>query len=193
ITIPIYTRQIPRSEVKSRPSNYRTRDRLQHSSLEVTPVYPSQERTFQHLMQAHHYLGALPKIGNTLWYIATVEDQWLALLSFSVSALKYSARDQWIGWGYRHQYGRLNLVANNSRFLILPGCHHRNPASQILSQCKRRIQQDKRVFDLVKDFGTSQSTKIDSIFDSLFCPDRPAYVTIPYCTSTASCSCTTPS
>ncbi|MCU7896811.1 MAG: hypothetical protein KZQ62_19405 [Candidatus Thiodiazotropha sp. (ex Lucinoma aequizonata)] len=50
----------------------------------------------------------------------------------------------------------------------------------------------KRVFDLVKDFGTSQSTKIDSIFESLLCPDRPAYVTIPYCTSTASCSCTTP-
>ncbi|MCU7888554.1 MAG: DUF4338 domain-containing protein, partial [Candidatus Thiodiazotropha sp. (ex Lucinoma aequizonata)] len=23
-----------------------------------------------------------------------------------------------------------------------PGCHHRNLASQILSQCKRRIQQD---------------------------------------------------
>ncbi|MCU7895664.1 MAG: hypothetical protein KZQ66_09120 [Candidatus Thiodiazotropha sp. (ex Lucinoma aequizonata)] len=51
----------------------------------------------------------------------------------------------------------------------------------------------KRVFDLVKDFGTSPSTKIDSIFDSLLCPERPAYVTIPYCTSTASCSCTTPS
>ncbi|MCU7895844.1 MAG: hypothetical protein KZQ62_13660 [Candidatus Thiodiazotropha sp. (ex Lucinoma aequizonata)] len=38
---------------------------------------------------------------------------------------------------------------------------------------------DKHVFDLVKDFGTSQSTKIDSIFDSLFSPDRPAYATIP--------------
>ncbi|MET0091632.1 MAG: hypothetical protein ABW068_16725, partial [Candidatus Thiodiazotropha sp.] len=25
----------------------------------------------------------------------------------------------------------------------------------------------KRVFDLMKDFGTSKSTKIDSIFDSL--------------------------
>ena len=93
-------------------------------------------------MQAHHYLGALPKIGNTLWYIAIVEEQWLALLSFSAPALKCSARDQWIGWGYRHQYDRLNLVANNSRFLILPGCHHMNLASQILSQCKRRIQQD---------------------------------------------------
>ncbi|MCU7897958.1 MAG: hypothetical protein KZQ61_04630 [Candidatus Thiodiazotropha sp. (ex Lucinoma aequizonata)] len=45
----------------------------------------------------------------------------------------------------------------------------------------------------MKDFGTSQSSKIDSIFDSLLCPDRPAHVTVPYCTSTASCSCTTPS
>ncbi|MCU7881346.1 MAG: hypothetical protein KZQ60_13020 [Candidatus Thiodiazotropha sp. (ex Lucinoma aequizonata)] len=45
----------------------------------------------------------------------------------------------------------------------------------------------------MKDFGTSQSTKIDSIFDRLLCPGRPAYVTISYCTSTTSCSCTTPS
>lgn len=93
-------------------------------------------------MQAHHYLGSLPKIGNTLWYVASTEGQWLSLLSFSAPALKCAARDQWIGWRYRHQYDRLNLVANNSRFLILPGCHHKNLASQILSQCKRRIQQD---------------------------------------------------
>ncbi len=93
-------------------------------------------------MQAHHYLGSLPKIGNTIWSVATMEDQWLALLSFSAPALKCSARDEWIGWGYRHQYDRLNLVANNSRFLILPAHHHKNLASQILSRCKRRIQQD---------------------------------------------------
>ena len=93
-------------------------------------------------MGVHHYLGALPKIGNTIWYIAKAEDQWLALLSFSAPALKCSARDSWIGWGYRHQYDRLNLVANNSRFLILPEHHHKNLASQILSHCRRRIQQD---------------------------------------------------
>ncbi|WP_370867374.1 Druantia anti-phage system protein DruA [Nitrosomonas sp.] len=42
----------------------------------------------------------------------------LALLSFSAPALKCSARDEWIGWSCCHQYDRLNLVANNSRFLI---------------------------------------------------------------------------
>ncbi|MET0091794.1 MAG: molybdopterin cofactor-binding domain-containing protein, partial [Candidatus Thiodiazotropha sp.] len=34
----------------------------------------------------------------------------------------------------------------------------------------RPSQQAKRVFDLMKDFGTSKSTKIDSIFDSLLVP-----------------------
>lgn len=93
-------------------------------------------------MDRYHYLGALPKIGNTVWYVAASGEQWLALLSFSAAALKCSARDQWIGWSYRHQYDRLNLVANNSRFLILPGHHHNNLASKILSHCRRRIQND---------------------------------------------------
>lgn len=115
---------------------------LRFSSLQLEPVQPSEESTFQELMQAHHYLGALPKIGNTIWYVASANHQWLALLSFSASALRCSARDNWADWGFRHHYDRLHLVANNSRFLILPGCHQKNLASQILSLCKRRIQQD---------------------------------------------------
>ncbi|MCF6262439.1 MAG: DUF4338 domain-containing protein [Xanthomonadales bacterium] len=95
-------------------------------------------------MQAHHYLGSLRKIGNTLWYVAVLKDEWVALLSFSAAALKCAARDQWIGWPYRHQSDRLNLVANNSRFLILPDHHQANLASQILSQCKHRLQKDRQ-------------------------------------------------
>jgi len=109
----------------------------------VRPVQSSEEYLFQELMQAHHYLGSLPKIGNTLWYAAIApQGEWLALLSFSAAALKYRARDQWIGWDFRHQYNRLHLVANNSRFLILPQHHYLNLASKILSLCRRRIQQD---------------------------------------------------
>src|SRR5438105_11797069 len=74
-------------------------------------------------MRAHHYLGYLPKIGETLWYVATWREQWLALLSFSGSALKCAVRDRWIGWTLRQHYGRLKLVVNNSRFLILPDGH----------------------------------------------------------------------
>jgi hypothetical protein len=43
-------------------------------------------------MEAHHYLGAIPKIGENIWYVATYETQWLGLISFSATALKCSAR-----------------------------------------------------------------------------------------------------
>lgn len=93
-------------------------------------------------MQAHHYLGSLPKISETLWYVALYRDQWIALLSFSASALKCGARDRWIGWSCRHQYDRLKLIVNNSRFLILPHWHIANLGSRILSLCQRRLNRD---------------------------------------------------
>lgn len=96
-------------------------------------------------MQAHHYLGSIPKIGETLWYIAVWRNQWVALLSFSAAAWKCTARDSWIGWTYRHQYDRLKLVANNSRFLILPDWHIANLGSRLLSLCQKRLADDWRI------------------------------------------------
>lgn len=108
----------------------------------VRPIEHCEEDRFQELMQAHHYLGALPKIGETLWYVTTFQNEWVALLSFSSAALKCGVRDQWIGWDFRHQYDRLHLVTNNSRFLILPGWHYPNLGSRTLSLCKRRLVTD---------------------------------------------------
>jgi hypothetical protein len=108
----------------------------------VRPVRRLEQQRFQKLMHKHHYLGALPKISETLRYVATFADQWVALVSFSAAALKCSARDRWIGWDFRHQYDRLKLVTNNSRFLILPDCHFPNLASRILSLCQKRVPAD---------------------------------------------------
>lgn len=110
--------------------------------IEVRRVVREEEPRFQELMQAHHYLGALPKIGETLWYVATIACQWVALLTFSAAALKCAARDRWIGWSYRHQFARLPLLANNSRFLILPEWHRPNLASRTLALCERRLAAD---------------------------------------------------
>lgn len=110
----------------------------------VRPVCSAEESRFQDSMRAHHYLGALPKIGNTIWYVACFEGDWVALISFSAAALKCAVRDEWVGGGFRHQFDRLTLVANNSRFLILPHWHHQNLASRVLALCRRRIQQDWR-------------------------------------------------
>jgi hypothetical protein len=108
----------------------------------VRLVRSDEQPRYQELMQQHHYLGDLPKIGETLWYVATWREQWVALLSFSAAALKCGARDRWIGWSLRQQYGRLKLVVNNSRFLILPDWHLFNLGSHVLSHCQRCLPRD---------------------------------------------------
>lgn len=108
----------------------------------VRPIRSSEERRYQDLMRQHHYLGALPKIGETLWYVAACRDEWVALLSFSASAWKCTARDHWIGWDFRFQYGRLKLVVNNSRFLIVPAWHVPNLGSRVLALCQKRLCRD---------------------------------------------------
>jgi len=105
-------------------------------------ILKSEEKRFQTLMQTHHYLGALPKIGENLWYVVIWREQWIALLSFSAAALKCAVRDQWVGWSYHNQYDRLHLLANNSRFLILPDWHYPNLASKTLAICKKRLSGD---------------------------------------------------
>ena len=108
----------------------------------VRPVRAFEEERYQELMEEQHYLGSLPKIGETIWYIATWRDEWVALLSFSTSAWKCAVRDRWIGWDFRHQYDRLKLLTNNSRFLILKDCHFPNLGSRVLSLCQNRLRQD---------------------------------------------------
>lgn len=112
------------------------------SELQVRPVERGEEARYQEQMARHHYLGDLAKIGQTVWYIATWRDQWVAQLSMSGAALKCGVRDRWIGWDFRSQYGRLKLIANNSRFLILPQWHRPNIGSRVLSLTERRIVRD---------------------------------------------------
>jgi hypothetical protein len=118
--------------------------------VHVRPVRSLEEQRYHEQMQEHHYLGSLPKIGETLWYVASWHDEWVALLTFSAAAWKCAARDRWIGWDFRHQYDRLKLVANNSRFLILPQYHIANLGSRILSLCQKRLP-----LDWQKTFGHS--------------------------------------
>ena len=116
--------------------------RLNLREVVVRRVRACEEPRFQALMEEHHYLGALPKISETLWYVATWGEEWVALLSFSAAALKCAVRDRWIGWNFRQRYSRLKLIVNNSRFLLLPTGHVANLGSRVLSLCQRRLGSD---------------------------------------------------
>jgi hypothetical protein len=124
------------------PEKADSTSRAELREMVVRLVRSDERPRYQQLMRAHHYLGHLPRIGETLWYVATWREQWVALLSFSGSALKCGARDRWIGWSLRQHYGRLKLVVNNSRFLILPEWHVFNLGSRVLSLCQRRLPRD---------------------------------------------------
>jgi hypothetical protein len=115
------------------------------SEIRVRPVERSEEAQYQEQMAREHYLGALAKISETVWYVATWREQWVAQLSLSASALKCGVRDRWIGWDFRMQYGRLKLIANNSRFLILPDWHLPNIGSRVLSLTERRVVADWQI------------------------------------------------
>ncbi len=64
--------------------------------VDVRPVFKYEEDRNKLLMQNHHYLGFVPKIGETAWYVAEYQGEWVSLLSFSVSALKCTVRDHCI-------------------------------------------------------------------------------------------------
>src|SRR3989454_3727726 len=73
-----------------RPESSDSAARTELREMVVRLVHSSEQPRYQELMREHHYLGHLPKIGETLWYVASWREQWVALLSFSASALKRS-------------------------------------------------------------------------------------------------------
>jgi hypothetical protein len=93
-------------------------------------------------MREHHYLGFRGWVGEALRYVAEWQGRWIALVGWCAAALKCGARDRWIGWPVALQRQRLSLVANNARFLILPGPRVANLASRVLGLTLRRLSSD---------------------------------------------------
>jgi hypothetical protein len=79
-----------------------------------------------------------------LRYVAEARGQWIALLGWNSAAYHLKAREAWIGWSPAQRQKRLALVAQNSRFLILPGVSCPNLASRLLALCVQRLDQDWR-------------------------------------------------
>jgi hypothetical protein len=97
---------------------------------------------WRQLLNQHHYLGLQRLVGQSLCYVATVGELWVALLAWGAAALKCQPRDAWIGWRPALKWQRLHLIANNLRFLILPDWHRPNLASRILALNLKRLSAD---------------------------------------------------
>ena len=98
---------------------------------------------FNYYLEQEHYLESSILVGEWLRYVAEVDGQWVGLLTFSAPALQVKARERWIDWSARQPARRLGLVANNSRFLVLPERQrYPNLASRVLGMTLRRLSAD---------------------------------------------------
>jgi len=111
-------------------------------SLVVRPILPGELAAWNQLMATHHYLGFHNLPGNSLKYVAVLDGEWVALLGWGSAAFKCKPRDRWIGWSPEQQFSRLKYVANNVRFLILPGRRIKNLASKVLALNVKRLSSD---------------------------------------------------
>jgi hypothetical protein len=93
-------------------------------------------------LQHYHYLG-FRVVGENLKYV--VQDRHgrdLACLLFGAAAWRAAARDEFLGWSESQKTRGLPLVANNTRFLVLPWVKVRGLSSHILSRVAGRLSGD---------------------------------------------------
>lgn len=114
--------------------------------IDLVSVKRSQAELFRlwnFFFNKHHYLGAGPLCGAQMRYLIRSSAQgWLGGLSYSASAWRLAARDQWIGWSEESRKKHLAKVICNSRFLILPHVQVKNLASHVLSLGARQVARD---------------------------------------------------
>lgn len=117
-------------------------DVSRYSGIEITPVDGAEEYLWGFLLHHHHYLGLPRLVGEHLKYLAYLDGQVVACMAWASAAFKVKGRDDAIGWDSDTRRRRLHLIANNTRFLVLPWVHVKNLASKILSLNCGRLSDD---------------------------------------------------
>lgn len=118
---------------------------LQPVRIELLGEGHADQPLFRSLLQTHHYLGLRNSVGENLKYLARDRHgRPLACLLFGAAAWKAKARDEWLGWTGAQRERALPLLANNTRFLVLPWVRVPHLASHLLGRVVRRLDADWR-------------------------------------------------
>lgn len=111
----------------------------------LRPVSCQRDRLlWRELVGRYHYLGHTVPFGAHLRYLveACPSPQVVGCLQVSSPAWKMAPRDQWIGWDDEVRQRNLQLIVNNSRFLLLPWVEVHNLASHVLALLARQLPAD---------------------------------------------------
>jgi len=118
---------------------------LQPLSVEEVSGQPAGRAWLRGALAQFHYLGFGGAVGQNLQYL--VRDglhRPVACAVFGAAAWKCQDRDRFIGWSAEQRQSNLGLIANNSRFLILPWVKVPHLGSWILGRVAGRIARDWR-------------------------------------------------
>ena len=100
------------------------------------------EPLFNSLMEHYHYLSYEQPVGEHLKYLAWAHGRPIACLAWSSAPRHLGSRDRFIGWDAAARRRNIQLIAYNTRFLILPWIQVPHLASHILSRIARQLSQD---------------------------------------------------
>jgi len=112
--------------------------------LQILQVTRKQDvQLFRTLLQQYHYLGYSGPVGENLKYLVyDRQERVLGCLLYGAAAWRVASRDLFIGWDEAARKSGLSRIANNMRFLILPGIRVPHLASHLLAMISRRISSD---------------------------------------------------
>jgi hypothetical protein len=131
---------------------------LRPVQLHVVQPGTDSARRFGTYLTTHHYLGYTGPVGRNLGYwVHDAQGRELACVLWGAAAWRVQARDRFIGWTDAQRQTRLDRVANNSRFLILPWVRVPHLASHVLGRVVRQLRRDwhakyHQPLDLVETF-----------------------------------------
>lgn len=99
----------------------------------------AEEKQFNALIDAHHYLGYAQPVGEHLKFIVYAQQRPVACFAWSSSSPPLAPRDRYIGWSAKAKAQNIHLLAYNTRFLILPWVQVRHLASHVLGLMTRQL------------------------------------------------------
>lgn len=100
------------------------------------------EKLFNSLISEYHYLGYTQTIGEHLKYIAFKGDLPISCIIWGSAPWYIGARDKYIGWSKEIRKKNLFLIANNTRFLILPWVEVPCLATYLLALNRKQLSRD---------------------------------------------------
>lgn len=115
---------------------------LPTAQLRIVQGQGAESRRWNEYIARYHYLGYTPLSGNQMRYNVYAGERLVALIGFGASAWKLAARERFIGWSSEQRLNNLQLIVNNTRFLILPWVQVKGLASKILALAARQLPHD---------------------------------------------------